>query len=82
MQIAIDMLTFTFETKESTNKDDFTVQAEEGCYVYGLYCDGFRFDLEKMTMEDQNPSEMYTDAPIILFTSTFIPSKPPMTEEQ
>lgn len=35
-----------------------------------------------MLMEDQHVGEMYTEAPIILFTSTFTETMAPMTQDQ
>lgn len=40
---------------------------EEGVFVYGLFIEGCRWDMESMQLEESHPGEMYTRAPIILF---------------
>jgi dynein heavy chain len=42
----------------------------DGCYVYGIYMEGCRWDLDSMQLEDSRPNEMYAPAPVIYFIPT------------
>jgi dynein heavy chain len=40
---------------------------DDGCYIYGLYMDSCRWDIDTMQLEDSFPGEIYAPAPVILF---------------
>lgn len=68
-QIPIDLLAFDFVVlKESV----FTSAPENGVYIYGLFLDGARFDMEKMCIEESFPKVLHDNVP---FVSGFISSK-------
>ena len=67
-QIAIDILNFSFDFQPFNSVDQIQEVSEDGCYVYGLYMEGCRWDLESLQLEESFPAEMYAIAPIIFFT--------------
>ena len=38
---------------------------EDGCYVYGLYLEGGRWDDKHHELGDSNPKELFSDLPMI-----------------
>lgn len=40
---------------------------ENGCYVYGLYVEGCRWDYDMSTLAESNPKVLYTKMPHIYF---------------
>jgi len=71
----IDILGFAFEFLEFTEVERIQSAPEDGCYIYGLFAEGCRFDLKHGRLEDSRPGEMFTDAPVIYFnpTENYIP---------
>jgi dynein heavy chain len=67
-QIAIDILNFSFDFQPFNTIDQIQEVSEDGCYIYGLYMEGCRWDLESLQLEESFPAEMYAIAPIIFFT--------------
>mmetsp|Transcript_28327 Transcript_28327/g.25133 ORF Transcript_28327/g.25133 Transcript_28327/m.25133 type:complete len:225 (-) Transcript_28327:49-723(-) len=67
-KIPIDVLSFGFDFMETTEIDLVKTAPEDGCYIYGLFIEGCRFDLKKGRLEDSMPGVMYTNAPVIYFS--------------
>ena len=44
---------------------DITEKPEDGCYIYGMYLEGARWDSHKHFIEESRPKELYTDLPLI-----------------
>lgn len=68
-QIPIDTLTFDFDffdepTEPETLNNTYT-EPEEGCYIYGLYLEGCRWDFQKGQLAESLPKVLTTLAPII-----------------
>ena len=38
---------------------------EDGCYIYGMYLEGSRWDHKNHRLGDSKPKELYTDVPLI-----------------
>lgn len=68
-QIPIDLLGFDFVVLKETV---FTSAPENGVYIYGLFLDGARFDMEKMCIEESFPKVLHDNVPVV---SGFISSK-------
>lgn len=64
-KIAIDRLSYSFEFKNIQDPVNLTSAPEVGCYLYGLYMEAARFDLNKMTLIDNPPGLMHSDSPVI-----------------
>lgn len=72
--IAIDTLDFTFEFQTFYDVEEITEVPEHGCYIYGLYMEGCKWDTDSMQLEEANPGEMYFNAPVIGFNPTENPT--------
>jgi dynein heavy chain len=64
----IDKLSFTFDFNDSSDIKDINSSPEDGCYVYGLFIEGCRFDFKHGRLEESRPGEMFTEAPVIYFS--------------
>jgi len=63
----IDILGFAFDFMDFTDIKQTQIAPEDGCYIYGLFVEGCRFDLKHGRLEDSRPGEMFTEAPVIYF---------------
>ena len=66
----IDILGFAFDFLEFTEIEKVNMHPEDGCYIYGLYVEGCKFDMKHGRLEDSRPGEMFTEAPVIYFNPT------------
>ncbi|CEL99773.1 unnamed protein product [Vitrella brassicaformis CCMP3155] len=66
-QVPIDILSFEFIAQQFQDAQEIEEPPEEGCYIYGMFFDGARWDFDKMVIEDQLPGVMYEPAPIVHF---------------
>lgn len=69
-KLAIDILSFSFKFCHFTETENITQPPNEGCYIYGLFVEGCRFDIQKSLLEESEPGVMSTVAPIIHFIPT------------
>jgi dynein heavy chain len=67
-QTPIDILGFAFDFQPFAEVENITDVPEDGCLIYGLFMEGTRWDSNSMQLEDSVPGEMFSVAPIILFT--------------
>jgi dynein heavy chain len=44
---------------------DIQERPAEGVYVYGLFLEGARWDMDRHTLGDSNPKELYCGMPVI-----------------
>lgn len=65
--IAIDRLGFNFRVLDNLNLEDIKDKPQDGCYVYGLWLEGARWDKINHQLAPSNPKELYTPMPIIHF---------------
>mmetsp|Transcript_29023 Transcript_29023/g.28696 ORF Transcript_29023/g.28696 Transcript_29023/m.28696 type:complete len:267 (-) Transcript_29023:169-969(-) len=65
--IAVDQLDFDYKYLDQITYTDLTEKPEDGCYVYGMYIEGCRWDDEKHMLGDSHPKVLYTDLPCIHF---------------
>jgi len=45
--------------------EELTVKPEDGCYVYGLFLEGARWDKTFRTLVDPKPKELFSPMPTI-----------------
>ncbi|KAK5646414.1 hypothetical protein RI129_004878 [Pyrocoelia pectoralis] len=63
-QIPIDLLAFDYQVlKEAT----FNKPPENGVYIYGLFLEGARFDLDVMALTESYPKVLYDTMPFMWF---------------
>jgi len=62
-KIPIDQLTYDFEVKTHTKPKN---PPKDGAYVYGLFLDGARWDLQTKVLAEQEPKVLYDELPVLL----------------
>ena len=65
--IAVDQLDFQYNFMDDVNYKDLTEKPEDGCYLYGMYIEGCRWDSKKHMLAESLPKVLYTDLPCIHF---------------
>ncbi|XP_024941329.1 dynein heavy chain 7, axonemal [Cephus cinctus] len=60
--IPIDLLVYDFVTLKETV---FQTPPEDGVYIYGLFLDGARFNMDKMVVDESLPKVLYENVPHI-----------------
>merc|ERR1719378_259680 len=63
--IAIDKLAFDFKFLDDITHKDIKEKPEDGCYIYGMFIEGARWDLENHRLTESLPKELYTDIPML-----------------
>ena len=53
--IAIDELSFEFKIYDEVTPSEVHEKPEDGCYCWGMYMEGARWDDQEHTMADSNP---------------------------
>ena len=61
----IDLLTFEFKIMDDTTWDKVQDKPEDGCYVYGMFLEGARWNYETHLLDNSLNRELYTDVPLI-----------------
>ena len=61
----IDLLTFEFKIMDYTTWDKVTDKPEDGCYVYGMFLEGARWNYDTHLLDNSLNRELYTDVPLI-----------------
>lgn len=54
--------------KESTS--ELKQRPDNGCYIWGLFLEGARWDMEKFELSESKPKELYTDMPVMWLIPT------------
>jgi len=64
-KIAIDKLSFDFRILDHLDHLDIENKPEEGCYIYGMFLEGARWDSGEHILAKSLPKELYTDLPLM-----------------
>ncbi|RKP19398.1 hypothetical protein ROZALSC1DRAFT_14025, partial [Rozella allomycis CSF55] len=67
--VSIDLLSFEFHVI-NTPKSQLTSKPEDGCYIYGLFLEGARWDPITKSLAESKPKELYTDIPVLWLKPT------------
>lgn len=65
--IAIDQLSFSYVIEDQRTYKDITAKPESGCYTYGMYIEGCRWDNEEHQLADSEPKKLFTEMPMLHF---------------
>ena len=63
--ISIDQIDFDFEVVSNPDKVDTSKKATDGCYIYGLFIEGCRWDCENEVLADSLPKMLFEPMPEI-----------------
>lgn len=66
-KIAIDRLSFEFIIRDNLQPKDIKQKPDEGCFVYGMFLEGARWNYQSHILDDSLPKELYTDIPMMQF---------------
>jgi dynein heavy chain, axonemal len=64
--IAIDRLNFEYNICDDKTYKDIKEKPKDGCYIYGMYLEGCKWDYKQHTLEDSDPKKLFTEIPLIL----------------
>jgi dynein heavy chain len=62
--ISIDTISFDFLVMKQP-VDELKERPENGCYIYGLYLEGARWDADTAVLAESKAKELYTEMPVI-----------------
>ncbi len=63
--IAIDKLTFEFKYLDDISYNEIKEKPGDGCFLYGIYLEGARWDHKKHMLGECKPKELFADLPLI-----------------
>ena len=63
-QLPIDTITYGYGMYDDP-VDSVTEAPSDGAYIYGLYLEGARWDMQTQQLEESRPKELFTDLPIV-----------------
>ena len=54
-----------FEQVIKESSSELTQRPENGCYIYGLFLEGARWDEDQFELGESKPKELYTNMPVM-----------------
>jgi dynein heavy chain len=63
--VAIDLLSFEFKVLDTLNPEKIKQKPEDGCYVYGMYLEGARWNYNVHKLDHSLNRELYSSVPLI-----------------
>jgi len=64
--IAIDRLSFRYQFEDGRTYKDIKEKPADGCFIYGMYLEGCKWDYKEHRLNDSDPKKLFTDIPLIL----------------
>lgn len=77
-RIAIDRINFSYNIKDDRTYKDIKEKPEDGCYIYGMYLEGCKWDYHTHELEESDPKKLFIDIPLILL----LPQKDRVTPKE
>ena len=62
--IEIDRLDYQFNIIDNKTYSDITEKPEDGCYIYGMYLEGCKWDYNNHILSDSDPKKLFVDLPL------------------
>lgn len=53
--------------KDNIEPKDIKEKPADGCYIYGMYLEGCKWNYQKHHLDDSDPKKLFTDLPLIHF---------------
>uniref|UniRef100_A0A8C2TLH0 Dynein axonemal heavy chain 1 n=1 Tax=Coturnix japonica TaxID=93934 RepID=A0A8C2TLH0_COTJA len=63
--ISIDNISFGFEVRDSDCLGELSCPPSDGCYIYGLFLEGARWDPSAFQLAESRPKELYSEMAVI-----------------
>jgi len=63
--IEIDRLLFQFNIVDNLTFKDIKEKPKDGCYIYGMYLEGCKWDYNTHMLGDSDPKKLFVDIPLI-----------------
>jgi dynein heavy chain len=63
--VAIDLLSFEFRVLDTVVPDRIKQKPEDGCYVYGMFLEGARWNYNEHKVDHSLNRELYSSVPLI-----------------
>lgn len=63
--VAIDLLSFEFKILDMLNPNNVREKPQDGCYVFGMFIEGARWNYSTHRLDISKNRELYTDVPLI-----------------
>merc|ERR1712100_67196 len=64
-QLPVDTISFDFKVRTETAADLFDKPPADGVYIRGLFLEGARWNMDKMSLDDSRPKQLYTEVPVL-----------------
>jgi dynein heavy chain len=74
-KVSIDTLSFDFQVI-NRSPESIKVKPKDGCYIYGLFLEGARWDPVRSTLVESRPKELFTQMAPFLLAPTVNREKP------
>jgi dynein heavy chain len=74
--IAVDKLAYGFTFKDNLSHTEITAKPEAGCYAWGLYLEGCRWDYEAHMLAESTPKKLFVELPLLHFNPVAERAKP------
>lgn len=65
--IAINELSFESKIYDDISYTEVTEKPEDGCYIYGMYLEGARWNSTTHMLDESKPKKLYTELPMAWF---------------
>jgi dynein heavy chain len=59
-------LSFTFDFHDEKSYKDIREKPQDGCYIYGMYLEGCKWDNKMHQLEESDPKKLFTEMPLLL----------------
>lgn len=63
--IPIDRVSFEYIVLDEITHEDIKEAPEGGCYIYGLFLEGAKWDYETHALAESDPKKLFVDVPLI-----------------
>jgi len=68
--VAVDRLSFAFDFRDDITSDDVSGKPEVGCFAYGAYLEGCKWDYEAHQLAQSEPKKLFVDLPLLHLVPT------------
>lgn len=63
--LAVDRVSFRYDIKDTLTKDKITEKPEHGCYIYGMYIEGCKWNYDTHKLDQSDPKKLFVEMPML-----------------